>query len=408
MLPVSERRIIFIVGAVQFINILDFMMVMPMGPDFGRALGITNDHLPLIGGAYTAAAAVSGMVCALFLDRFDRRRALGVAMLGLVLGTLAGAAATGLYSLMAARVVAGLFGGPATSLALAIVADVVPPERRGKAMGAVMGAFSAASVLGVPLGLELARQISWQAPFVTVAAMGAVIAVMAYGMLPPMTMHLTRARDASQHVGFGQLLSNRTVWWSYSLTAAVMMAGFVIIPSISPFLQFNLGYPRKYIGLLYMAGGAVSFGTMRLVGWLVDRHGSFRIGSIGSVLLIPVVYFGFVAVAGWFPVMAMFITFMVAMSFRNVAYNTLVSKVPSVAERARFMSVQSAVQHLASATAAMLSSPLLAETKTHALIGIDHVAWVSIGLSVLVLPLLWVVERHVAARRTRVAVAQLA
>ncbi len=121
----SERRIIFLVGAVQFVNILDFMMVMPMGPDFGRALGISNAKLPMIGGAYTAAAAVSGIICALFLDRFDRRKALAVAMAGLALGTLAGAFAVDLPSLMTARIVAGVFGGPATSVALSIIADVI-------------------------------------------------------------------------------------------------------------------------------------------------------------------------------------------------------------------------------------------------------------------------------------------
>ncbi len=394
----SERRIIFLVGAVQFVNILDFMMVMPMGPDFGRALGISNAKLPMIGGAYTAAAAVSGIICALFLDRFDRRKALAVAMAGLALGTLAGAFAVDLPSLMTARIVAGIFGGPATSVALSIIADVIPPERRGRAMGAVMGAFSVASVLGVPMGLELARQLGWQAPFIVVAGLGALITAATFVMLPPLTLHLEARAKEAHHVGFGELFGNRMVWWSYALTATVMMAGFVVIPSISPYLQFNLHYPRKYIGLLYMAGGAVSFGAMRLVGWLVDRHGSFKIGAIGSLLLMPVVYVGFAVIIPGVPVVGVFIGFMLAMSFRNVAYNTLVSKVPSPAERARFMSVQSAVQHMASAIAAIMSSPLLHELEDHSLRGMTNVAYVSIGLSALVIPLLWAVESKVRAR----------
>src|SRR5687768_7538784 len=160
----SERRIIFLVGAVQFVNILDFMIVMPLGPDFAVALGISSSQLGLIGGAYTAAAAVAGLLGSFFLDRFDRRSALALSMLGLAAGTFAGAFATGLGSLIAARAIAGAFGGPATSLSLSIVADVVPPERRGKALGAVMGAFAVASVIGVPAGLELARKGGWQLP----------------------------------------------------------------------------------------------------------------------------------------------------------------------------------------------------------------------------------------------------
>src|SRR5262245_43552158 len=122
----SERFIVFLVGAIQFVNVLDFMMVMPLGPDFARALGIPTAHLGIIGGSYTAAAAVSGIIAARFLDRFDRRSALAVAIFGLVAGTAAGALAQGMRSLVLARVVAGAFGGPATSIALSIIADVVP------------------------------------------------------------------------------------------------------------------------------------------------------------------------------------------------------------------------------------------------------------------------------------------
>ena len=179
----SERTIVFLVGAVQFVNILDFMMVMPMGPDFAQALHIKASQLGLIGGAYTAAACVTGLAGSLVLDRYDRRSALGVTMLGLVIGTLLGGAAVGLPSLLLARVVAGAFGGPATSVAMSIVTDTVPPERRGKAMGAVMGAFSMASVLGVPAGLKLARLGGWRMPFFTVGAMGLVIAALAIALL---------------------------------------------------------------------------------------------------------------------------------------------------------------------------------------------------------------------------------
>src|ERR1700682_672390 len=146
-MPSPARRalaVVLLVAAVQFVNILDFVMVMPMGPDFAAALGIPSSRLGLIGGSYTAAAAVAGLVSSFFLDRFDRRAALGIAMLGLVLGTALGGLATGLGTLMMARMVAGAFGGPATSLSLSIVADVVPPEPRGAVGGGGGGGGSCA------------------------------------------------------------------------------------------------------------------------------------------------------------------------------------------------------------------------------------------------------------------------
>ncbi|HVE83517.1 MAG TPA: MFS transporter, partial [Myxococcales bacterium] len=94
----SEGLIIFLVGAIQLINILDFVIVMPMGPDLARGVGISTRYVGLIGGSYTLAAALSGLAGLFFLDRFDRRKAVAVAMFGLVVGTAAGGFAWGLGS----------------------------------------------------------------------------------------------------------------------------------------------------------------------------------------------------------------------------------------------------------------------------------------------------------------------
>ena len=63
----SERRLLFLIGTVQFVNVLDFMMVMPLGPDFAGALGIPTAQLGLVGASYTASAAASGILGALVL-----------------------------------------------------------------------------------------------------------------------------------------------------------------------------------------------------------------------------------------------------------------------------------------------------------------------------------------------------
>lgn len=399
----SERAAVFVIGAVQFVNILDFMIVMPLGPDFSGELHIPVSRLGLIGGSYTAAAAVAGLAGSFFLDRYDRRVALGVALVGLVCGTAAGGLATGLGTLVLARIVAGAFGGPATSVALSVIADVIPAERRGKAMGAVMGAFAAASVLGVPLGLELSRLSTWRLPFFVVAGFGAAVAIAMRGLLPSMRGHLARRAGAPDPT-LRELFLDPLVVRSYAMTATAMMAGFILIPNLSAFTQYNLHYPREHLGLLYLAGGLTSFGTMRVVGGLVDRFGSTRVATIATLLLASVIFIGFTHDSTPVPVLALFIAFMVAMSSRNVAYNTLTSKVPSPVARARFMSIQSAVQHLASAIGAILAAQLLTERADKGLEGMPLVAAISIGLC-LTVPLLMagvegrVRRRDVAARR---------
>lgn len=390
----SERTIVFLVGAVQFVNILDFIMVMPLGPDFAIGLGIPAAHLGYIGGSYTAAAAVSGLAGALFLDRFDRRSALGVAMLGLVLGTLAGGFATSLSTLIAARIVAGLFGGPATSISLSIIADIIPAERRGRALGAVMGAFSVASVLGVPAGLELARHGGWRLPFFAVAGVGLVVTAAAIFSLPSLRLHLER-RKTEVALPFFEIFSRPVVLYSLALTATAMVSAFVLVPNISAYLQYNLGYPRDALWILYLVGGSVGFFAMRLIGRLVDRFGCFPVSVAGTLCFGAVIYFGFIAYSAMIPVLVIFVSFMLSSSLRNVPMNTLTTKVPSPRERARFMSIQSAVQHFFAAVGAFLSAKLLHELPSHRLEGISTIAWLSIALSLVAPGLMWMIESRV-------------
>jgi len=384
--------LVFLIGAVQFVNILDFVMVMPLGPDFARALGIPLSRLGLVGGSYTLAAAVAGLAGSFFLDRYGRRSALAVAMSGLAVGTLAGGLATGLSSLLAARVLAGAFGGPATSLSLSIVADAVPSERRGKALGAVMGAFSVAAVVGVPTSLKLAEWAGWRAPFFVLGGLGLLITAGTIALLPPMRDHLKLLEAGAPARA---PLFRRTVLQSYLMTAVVMGAGFLLIPNLSAYVQGNLGLPRSALWTLYGAGGLVSFISLRLVGKLVDRLGSFRVGTAGSVLIAGAIWLIFVDVPPHPPVLLLFLLFMFALSVRNVSYNTLTSKVPTPAERARFMSFQSAVQHLSSAAGAITSTLMLAEGPGGRLLHVRRLAALSLALTAALPPLLFRVERDV-------------
>jgi predicted MFS family arabinose efflux permease len=395
---VSERAVVFLIGAVQFVNILDFVMVMPLGPDFAKGLGIASSHIGTIGGSYTLAGSVVGLAGGYFLDRFDRRKALAVAMLGLVLSTAAGGLAVGMGTLLAARVAAGLFGGPATSLSLSIIADLIPVERRGRALGAVMASFSVASVLGVPLALKVAEYGGWRMPFFVVAALGLVVAAGAIFLLPPVREHLEPGKQPAHRVGMWELLSRTDVQLSYGMTGLVMMGSFVLIPNISAYIQQNLGYPRDSLWLLYFAGGLVSFATLRIAGPLVDRFGAFRVGTVGALLAVVATFVGFVDYPSWLPIPVLFMGFMLAMGARNVSYNTLTSRVPEPAVRARFMSLQSSIQHAASAVAAFLSSQLLVDLPDGRLGGMPTVAAVSITFTLAVPPMLWTMEQRLRRR----------
>jgi predicted MFS family arabinose efflux permease len=391
----AERRVLLLLAAVQFVNIVDFMMVMPLGPDFARELGIAPDKLGLIGGSYTAAAAVAGVLGSTFLDRFDRRNALLLANLGLALGTAAAALAEGLGGLLAARVLAGLFGGPATALTYAVVADLIPPERRGRAMGVVMGAFSIASVLGVPAGLELARMGGWRAPFLVVAAAGLAVGLLSRALLPPMRGHLDRGAPAGP---LSELLGRPLVLGALALNFSGLLARFSLIPFISAFVVLNLGLPREDLGGLYMLGGLASLLTLRVVGPMVDRVGMMRVYWAATVALTATTGLAFLIEPPILPPTLLFPLFMASTSGANVALQTLFAAVPRPPERARYQSAQSAVQHLGAAAGASLGTLLLDGADPTRLEGVPRIALFSMAVTLL-LPLgaAWVQGRLRAA-----------
>jgi predicted MFS family arabinose efflux permease len=397
-LRISERRLVLLLSAVQFVNVLDFMMVLPLGPDFRAGLGISMSHLGWVSASYAASASVAGVLGTAVLDRFDRRKALGVAMLGLAMGTAFGGMATRLEWLLAARVLAGAFGGPATSLCYAIVADQVPPTRRGRALGTVMGAFSFAAVLGVPVALELARLGSWRVAFFAVAGACLAVTVSAIVLLPPLCAHLVRKPPPAPARPLGEFMRDGAVLTTLGTTAMAVGAGFAIIPNVSAYFQHNLGYPREHLGLLYMVGGAIAFCGMRVGGRLVDSRGAPLIATLGTIVMGADLICGFMNTPPLVPPIVVFGGFMLGNALRAIAASSLSSRVPMPNERARFMSAQAAVQHAASATGAFASSLLLDELPSGALVGMSRVATGSLVVTFTIPFLVSALARGVRAR----------
>ena len=352
----TERRVVWTVALVQLMNVLDFMMVMPLGDDFSTALAIPQSDVGYVAGAYTLAAFTSGVIGAKFLDRFCRKRVLLVAMLGLMAGTVMGGFAVGLWSMLASRVVAGLFGGPATATSLAIVADVVPVERRGRAMGIVMAGFSVASVIGLPLGLMLARTGSWRTPFFVIGGLVLVTFGLVWLWMPTLRGHLDRKLRQTPAL---ELLFRREVMFGLATTGCVMFSVFSIVPHIPTYLINNLDFPRAQYELLYLVGGIVSFAVLQIAGRWVDRHGSLPVITAGTLVAITAIATGFTHEPPFVPVMVSFVMFMASGSLRGVAQSTLSTRLPAANERAQFMSLQSAVQHAAATLGSFVTASLM-------------------------------------------------
>src|SRR5262252_1772747 len=86
--PLNERLLLFVLASIQFTAIVDFLIIMPLGPQYMRVFGINPAQFGIIVSAYAISAGISGLAAGFFLDRFDRKRALLGLYSGFTLGTL--------------------------------------------------------------------------------------------------------------------------------------------------------------------------------------------------------------------------------------------------------------------------------------------------------------------------------
>src|SRR5204863_1903770 len=189
------------------------------------------------------------------LDRFDRKRALLVLYFGFCIGTLFCALAPTYQTLVAARVVAGAFGGVAGALILAIIGDVVPEERRGAAMGLVMSSFSVASICGVPIGLLLASHLNWHVPFYVLTALCLVILAAMVRIMPSLRGHLAHAHEVHPAARMLAILMHADHQIAFVFMAVLTFTGFVVFPHLANYMVCNVGLTERQLPLIYLAGG---------------------------------------------------------------------------------------------------------------------------------------------------------
>src|SRR5690349_20814955 len=129
--PARERGLLWLLALIQFTVIMDFMVMMPLGPQIMQAFTIGPAGFAAAVSAYAWCSGLTGLFAATYIDRFDRRRLLLVVFALFALSNFGCAMATTYPLLLASRAFAGITGGVLSAGVMAIVADIVPASRRG-------------------------------------------------------------------------------------------------------------------------------------------------------------------------------------------------------------------------------------------------------------------------------------
>lgn len=376
----DQKLILYLLACVQFTNIMDFMIMMPMGPILMKAFDITAREYSFLVSAYSISAGICGFVSAFFVDKFDRKNVLTIAYIGFLIGTFACAIAPTYAMLMAARIVAGLFGGVLGSQVIAIVGDTVSYEHRAEGMSIIMAAFSTASVLGVPLGMYLASTISWHIPFMFVVGVGFINLLLIYRYLPNLRSHIhVSVTKPSPFAVLTNIAADGNQIRALALSVIIMFGHFCTIPSLSPYLTLNVGMSVDNISLIYLVGGAITIISARVVGKVADKKGKYLIFATCGVLFLIPVYLMTHLHAGASLTLILFITsmFFLFANGRTITMQAIVSGVVNSEQRGGFTSINSSMIQLGSGAASFVGGLIVEKAADGTLLHYNWVGYMS-------------------------------
>jgi predicted MFS family arabinose efflux permease len=258
-----QKFVILILAVTQFSVVLDFMIMSPMGDILMKQLSLEPSQFGVAVSGYAFSAGIAGLLTAGFADKYDRKKLLLFFYTGFIIGTFLCSFANSYEVLLAARIVTGLFGGVIGSISLAIIADLFDIHHRGRVMGFVQMGFGASQVLGIPIGLYLANHLGWRAPFIMVAGMAAVFAVLIFMKLKPVTEHLARQHDRSAVRHLLHTFSQKSYRVGFAATIFLSVGGFMMMPFGSAFAVNNLKVSQEQLPCCSWCRAAVRLSLCR-------------------------------------------------------------------------------------------------------------------------------------------------
>ena len=385
--PRHEWLILLTLAGIQFTHILDFMIMMPLSPQLIRVLQIDTHQFGLLLSSYTFSAAISGLLAATYVDRFDRRKLVLALYLLFIVATLCCGLAQTYPQLLIARALAGAFGGILGAMVQTMVADLIPFERRGKAMGTIMAAFSLSTVAGVPLGLLLANHLpslGWRAPFFFIVLLSAIFFVVGYRMLPTLTAHMQRERTGNIFQQISQVARQPMHLRGFMFIGLIMMGGFTVIPYIALYFTANVGLPESFITVGYLCGGIATFFTSQIIGRMADRFGKLRTFCwVAVASIMPILITTQIGPTARWIVLLVWTIFFVLVPGRMVPAMAMVSAIAPAQDRGTYMSLVASVQMAMSGAASLIAGLIISRTASGQITGYDLVGYLAAACTLL-------------------------
>ena len=279
-----RRSSLVVLYLTVFIDLLGFGIILPLLPYCAEHFGASGVWIGALLSSYSVAQFVGAPLLGRLSDRFGRRPLLLLSLAGSALSLAASGFASSLLGLIAARALAGLFGG-SIATAQAYIADSTLPKERARYMGLLGASIGMGFVFGPALGSSLSRFGFGTAAFVS-AGLAAVNLVFAAFRLEESRRPEILARARPGLSGLVRALRDPAIG---RIAAAMFLSTIAFVGMEATFALLgerrfaldsaHLGFVLTYLGVVI----AIVQGA--LVGRLTARFGERRLAIAGSLLM---------------------------------------------------------------------------------------------------------------------------
>lgn len=183
--PTRGTYVLTLLFLAYVLNFIDRQIVTILQEPIKAELGLSDTQLGLLTGlAFALFYATMGLPLAWLADRKSRRGVIAAAMTVWSGFTMLSGAATGFWSLLAARVGVGVGEAGLTPAAHSLISDTFPPERRAATLAIYSSGIQVGVMLGFLLGGAIGHWFGWRAAFVAAGVPGIVLALLIRFTLP--------------------------------------------------------------------------------------------------------------------------------------------------------------------------------------------------------------------------------
>jgi len=374
-LPVAQNKpaasislVMSLLLSVLLLGLIDVQIFSPILPLLSKDFNISIATAGIAVTAYAITSALWALFIGPLSDRFGRLIFLRIAAALFATASLLAFFSERFGVYVGARVLAGLAGGSISACSIALVADIVPYERRGKAMGLVGAMYSVAAVAGVPIGAVLAGSFGWRSIYLIFAVPALLLAIFMHRtQIAVDTQFVTNGNGATQRRpasgildavriqlrGYGRFWTNGDTRSGLLLAISFSAAATSLLTYLGVWLSQDFNMDVELVGVVFLTTGLAALLGAFGGGWMADRLGKRRLIGVSSLALTAVMLTSYF-VQNQAQVFAFCITGAMAMAVREGPYQALITEQVEAFERGAYIAMRNSTSQISIAATAAL------------------------------------------------------